>query len=195
MMDRFIKVFSFKNEVYKEVEEDTSFTQTAWMIVAVVAFLSQLGSNASLVHVEGASWMVGTFVGTIFAVLGFAFGCFVISWAGKTFFNADVTFEEMVRTLGLAYIWNIIGFLGIVGAILPGLVCVVGPIGFIAAVAGFVSWLIAAKEALDLEWPQTIGAVVIGWVASFFISLIAGAILGVFGLAGAGVGSLMRNFR
>ena len=57
MMDRIMKVFTFKNEVYKEVEDDASFTQTAWMMVAAVAFLSQLGSNASLVHIEGGSWI------------------------------------------------------------------------------------------------------------------------------------------
>ncbi len=195
MMDRIMKVFTFKQEVYKEVEDDASFTPTAWMIVAVVAFLSQMGANASLVHIEGASWVLSTIGGTIFAVVGFAVGAFIISWAGKTFFNADVTFEEMVRTLGLAYVWNIIGFLGIIGLVSPGLVCMVGPIGFIAGIAGLVSWFIAAKEALDLEWPQTIGTVLIGWVASIVISLVATAILGVFGIAGAGIGSALSGLR
>jgi len=195
MMDRIMKVFTFKQEVYKEVEDDASFTQTAWMIVAVVAFLSQMGANASLVHVEGGSWVASTIGGTIFALAGFAVGAFIINWAGKTFFNADVTFEEMVRTLGLAYVWNIIGFLGIVGLISPGLACVTGPISFIAGIAGLVSWFIAAKEALDLEWPQTIGTVVIGWVASLIISLVATAILGIFGLAGAGIGSALSGLR
>ena len=195
MMDRIMKVFTFKQEVYKEVEDDASFTQTAWIIVAVVAFLSQMGAYASLVHFEGGSWVLATIGGTIFAVVGFAVGAFIISWAGKTFFNADVTFEEMVRTLGLAYVWNIIGFLGIVGLVSPGLTCVAGPIGFIAGIAGLVSWFIAAKEALDLEWPQTIGTVLIGWVAGLVISLVASAILGVFGIAGAGIGSALRGLR
>ena len=195
MMDRIMKVFTFKQEVYKEVEDDASFTQTAWMIVAVVAFLSQMGANAALVHVDGGNWVLGTISGTLFAVVGFAVGAFIISWAGKTFFNADVTFEEMVRTLGLAYVWNIIGFLGIVGVVSPGLVCLVGPIGFIAGIAGLVSWFIAAKEALDLEWPQTIGTVVIGWVASLIITLVATAILGIFGIATAGIGAALGGLR
>lgn len=195
MMDRIMKVFTFKQEVYKEVEDDASFTQTAWMIVAVVAFLNQMGANASLRHIEGGSWVMGTISGTIFAVVGFAVGAFIISWAGKTFFNADVTFEEMVRTLGLAYVWNIIGFLGIVGLISPALACVVGPIGFIAAIAGLVAWFIAAKEALDLEWPQTIGTVVIGWIASFIVSLLAGAILSIFGISGIGIGAALRGLQ
>ena len=195
MMDRIMKVFTFKQEVYGEVENDASFTQTAWMIVAVVAFLSQMGANASLVHVEGVSWVLGTISGTIFAVIGFAAGAFIISWAGKNFLNAEVTFEEMVRTLGLAYVWNIIGFLGIVSMVSSRLACVTGPISFIAGIAGLVSWFIAAKEALDLEWPQTIGTVVIGWVASIIIALIAGAILSVFGIAGAGIGSALSGLR
>jgi hypothetical protein len=195
MMDRIMKVLTFKSEVYSEVEHDVTFTQTAWMLVAVVSFLSQLGANAALVYVTDASWILSTIAGTIFAVLGFGVGCFIISWAGKTFFEADVTFEEMVRTLGLAYVWNVVGILGIIALVAPGLVCVSGPIAFLAGIAGLVSWFIAAKEALDLEWPQTIGTVVIGWVASLIVSMIAGAILGIFGLAGAGIGSALRGIR
>jgi hypothetical protein len=194
MMDRIMKVFTFKQEVYKEVEGDASFTQTAWIIVAVVAFLSQMGANASHVS-EGGSWVLGTISGTIFAVAGFAVGAFIISWVGKNFFNADVNFEEMVRTLGLAYVWNIIGFFGIIGLVLPGLVCMVSPFLIAAGIAGLVSWFLAAKEALDLEWPQTIGTVLIGWVASLIISLVATAILGVFGLAGYGIGSALSGLR
>jgi len=195
MMDRIMKVFTFKTEVYQEVENDVSFTQTAWMLVAAVAFLSQLGSNAALVHVTGGSWIISTITGTIFSVLGFGVGCFIISWAGKNFFEADVSFEELVRTLGLAYVWNIVGFLGIIALLAPGLACISGPIAFLAGIAGLVAWFMAAKEALDLEWPQTIGTVVIGWVASFIVSLIAGLILGIFGLAGAGIGSALRGLR
>ncbi len=195
MMDRIMKVITFKTEVYSEVEQDATFTQTAWMLVAAVSFLSQLGTNAALVHVTGASWIISTITGTIFAVLGFGVGCFIISWAGKTFFEADVTFEEMVRTLGLAYVWNVVGFIGVIALVAPGLVCVSGPIAFLAGIAGLVAWFIAAKEALDLEWPQTIGTVVIGWVASLVVSMIAGVILSIFGLAGAGIGSALRGLR
>ena len=193
MIDRIMKVFTFKNEVYKEVENDSSFTQSAWMIVVVVAFLNQLGANAAMRYVDGGNWLIGTISGTIFSVVGFAAGAFIISWVGKTFFNADVTFEEMVRTLGLAYVWNVIGFLGIIGSISTALACVIGPLGLVAAIAGLVSWFIAAKEALDLEWPQTIGTVIIGWVASFIVSLLARVILGIFGIRGTGFGATLRG--
>lgn len=193
MMDRIIGAFTFRKEVYKEVENDTSFTPTAWMIVAVVALLSSLGSGAIAAKAIGARWLFGAVGGAIFAIAGFALGAFVISWAGKTFFNTDTSFEEMVRVLGLAYVWNAVGFLGILALLGPALTCVSGPITFLAGIAGLVAWFIAAKEALDLEWPQTIGTVIIGWVVSLVVTMIAGLILGIFGLAGAGIGAAFRG--
>ncbi len=192
-MERIIGAFTFRKEVYQDVEKDTSFTPTAWMIVAVVSFLSQLGAHAATSQVTGGSWFLGAIGGTVFAVLGFALGAFVISWAGKTFFNAETSFDEMVRVLGLAYVWNVIGFLGILGLAGPAMACITGPIAFVAGLAGLVAWFIAAKEALDLEWPQTIGTVLIGWVATLIISMIAGLILSLFGLAGAGIGAAFRG--
>jgi len=56
-----------------------------------------------------------------------------------------------------------------------------------------VAWFIAAKEALDLEWPQTIGTVIIGWVVMLIVSAIFGGILALLGLAGAGIGSVFSG--
>lgn len=195
MMDKIIGAFTFRKEVYREVEDDASFTPAAWMIVAVTALLRQLGAAAIAAREVGGAWIIGAIGGAIFAVVGFAFGAFVISWVGKTLFNAETAFEEMVRVLGLAYVWNAIGFLGILALLGPALTCITGPITFAAAIAGLVAWFIAAKEALDLEWPQTIGTVVIGWVVSLVVSLVAGLILGLFGLAGAGIGGALRGLR
>jgi hypothetical protein len=43
-------------------------------------------------------------VGTIFAVIGFAVAALVINWVGDAVFKAAVTFKELVRAPGLAYI-------------------------------------------------------------------------------------------
>jgi hypothetical protein len=175
LMDRIIGAFTFRKDAYADVERDTSFTTTAWIIVAIVAFLNQLGAYAEI-NIIG--WLVGTVVGTIFTLIGFAVAAFIISWVGKAVFNADVTFDELVRTLGLAYVWNIVGLLGILGLI-PGLNCLVGPVIFIGAILGLVAWLFAAKEALDLEWLQTIITVFLGWVALVIITSLIRFILGL----------------
>jgi len=188
LTDRIIAAFTFRREVYREVERDTTFTQTAWLLVVVVAFLSQLGSSASDNLVN---WVIGAVVATIFAVIGFAVGAFVINWVGRTVFNAEVTFEELVRCLGLAYVWNIVGVVGILANFSDALACLLAPVTFIAWILGLISWFVATKEALDLEWVQTIVTVILGWIALFVVSLIAGVVLGMLGLGVAAVGGLL----
>jgi hypothetical protein len=185
LSDRIISAFTFRSEVYKEVEEDKTFTNTAWLLVIVVAFLSQLGSRAA----DGlVRWLIGAVVGTIFAVIGFAVGAFIVNWVGRTVFNADVTFEELVRTLGLAYVWNIVGVIGILGALSGALACLLAPVRVAAWVLGLISWFVAAKEALDLEWVQTIVTVIVGWVVVFVIVFIGGLIVAALGLTAAAIG-------
>ena len=188
LTERIIGAFTFRKGVYAEVEKDTSFTQTAWIIVAVVAFLNQIGSNASGNLVN---WLVGALGGTIFAVAGFAVAALVINWVGRTVFNADVTFEEMVRTLGLAYVWQVVGVFGILSAFSSALSCVLAPVMIVAAILLVVAWFIAAKEALDLEWVQTIITVILGWIALIVIVLIGGALLGLLGFGTAALGGAL----
>jgi hypothetical protein len=187
LTQRIIGAFTFRKEVYADVEQDTSFTTTAWILVAVVAFLNQLGTNASG---NLLNWLLGAVVGTIFAVIGFAVGALVINWVGRAVFKADVTFEEMVRTLGLAYVWNVVGVFGILSAFSEALKCIVSPVMVIASILMVIAWFIAAKEALDLEWLQTIVTVILGWIALIVVMLIAGLVLGMLGLGAAALGGL-----
>ena len=188
LSDRIISAFTFRSGVYKEVEEDKTFTNTAWLLVIVVSFLSQLGSRAA----DGVvGWLIGAVVGTIFAVIGFAVGAFIINWVGRTVFNADVTFEELVRTLGLAYVWNVVGVIGVLGALSGALACLLAPVQLAAWVLGLISWFVAAKEALDLEWVQTIVTVILGGIAWLVVTLIVGAVLGLMGLTVAVLGGLI----
>lgn len=191
LIDRITKAFMFNKEVYSEVEHDTSFTTTAWVIVAATAFLSSLGSQFGASGFDQpVAGITGALVGTVVGIIGFAVGTAVITWVGQAVFKAEVTFGELARTLGLAYVWRVVGVLSIVGAFSQALTCVTAPISIAAAIAGLFSWFIAAKEALDLDWTQTIVTVILGWVAimavAFFTTLILGVLgLGVAGLAGA----------
>ena len=188
LTDRIIAAFTFRREVYAEVERDITFTQTAWLLVIVVGFLNQLGSQASPNLIK---WLLGAVLGTIGVVIAFAVGAFVINWVGRTVFNADVTFEELVRTLGLAYVWNIVGVVGVLAGFSDALACLLAPVTFIAGIMGLISWFVATKEALDLEWVQTIVTVILGWIALFVIMAITGAVLSLLGLGAAAVGGLI----
>ena len=188
LTERIIGAFTFRKGVYAEVEGDTTFTQTAWIIVVVVAFLNQLGSNASA---NIPSWLGGAVVGTIFAVIGFAVAALVINWVGRAVFNAEVTFDELVRTLGLAYVWQVVGVFGVLSAFSEALQCVLAPIMIIAAILLVVAWFVAAKEALDLEWLQTIITIFLGWIALIVVVAIGGVIIGLLGFGAAALGGLL----
>lgn len=187
LVERIIGAFTFRKGVYAEVEKDTAFTTTAWILVAVVAFLNQIGSTASS---NLLNWLFGAIVGTIFAVIGFAVGALVINWVGRTVYNADVSFDELVRTLGLAYVWQVIGFIGVVTAFSETLSCLLAPLMIAAVILMIVAWFIAAKEALDLEWGQTIVTVILGALALVVVMVVAGLVLGLLGLSAAAVGGL-----
>ena len=191
LVDRIIGAFTFRKEVYEEVEHDVNFTQTAWLIVVVVAFLNALGSGTSD---DIVNRFLGALVGTVFAVLGFAVAMYFISWLGKALFQADVSFGEMVRALGLAYVWNVVGFVGIFSLISTTLVCLLWPVTLLAGLLGLAAWFVAAKEALDLDWVQTIVTVVIGWVVMMAISVfLATIVLGALGLGAAVLGGLFAS--
>ncbi len=187
-MDRIIKAFTFKTEVYAEVESDTSFTTTAWIIVAVVSFLNALGS---LSFDNFGSSLLGAVASAVFALIAFALAVFVINFVGRTVFKAEVTFEELFRTVGLAYVWQAVGVLGILGAISGALSCVVAPALFLGAILWLISAFIAAKEALDLEWVQTIITVILGWVVYIIVVALAGIILAAIGIGGAALFGLL----
>jgi hypothetical protein len=178
---RIIGAFTLRKSVYAEVEKDTSFTTTAWILVVVVAFLSQLGSFAS--SSEPLGWLIGAIVGTILAFIGFVVGALVVNWAGRIIFKADVRFNELVRTLGLAYVWQVVGILGLPIAFLDVFSGELYMIEVLATVMLIISWVLAAKEALDSGWLQTGFTVLLGWIAQFLITtFITAFVLGLLGL-------------
>jgi len=187
MIEKIIGAFSFKPGVYAEVKKDAGFTGSAWLIVIIAAILNAIGTAAAVSHLRFGAWLVSALFAAVFAVLGFGLACFVIAWVGKAVFNTTASFDEVVRPLGLARVWHIVGVLGILALITPALGCVTGIFSLAAGVLGFIAWLIAVREALGLEWPQTIATVVLGTIVVMVVIMIAGVVLSAFGLATASI--------
>ena len=185
LVDRIMGAFTFRRGVYAEVEKDTSFTTTAWLLVVVVTFLNQLGSHASP---NFFNWLISAVLGTATMVIGFALSAAVISWTGRSLFNAEVTFDELVRTLGLASVWNIIGFAGALVGVFPLLACLTAPALILGVVLLVVAWFMAAKEALDLDWGPTLITVILGCVVWVLIWLLTRGALALMGLTARAVG-------
>ena len=193
MIEKIVGAFTFKPGVYAEAKKDAGFTGSAWLIVVITSILSSIGTSAIAAHGRFWVWLLGALFAAVFAVVGFALACFVITWVGKTVFNTTASFNEIVRPLGLARVWHIVGVLGLLALITPALGCVTGIFSLVAGILGFIAWLIAAREALGLEWPQTIATVVLGMIVVILVSVISGVVLGAFGLATAAILGAFRG--
>jgi hypothetical protein len=181
LMNRIVGAFTFRRGVYAEVERDTTFTNTAWILVIVVAFLSQLGA---FVTSDLGTWLRNAVGGTIGVVIAFALATFVVQWVGRVLFNAEVTHGEMIRTLGLASVWLVVGVLGVLAALAPALAWLAALALVVALILGLIAWLVATKEALDLPWLQTIVSVILGFVVLVgIIFTIQAVLVGAFVLA------------
>jgi Yip1 domain len=188
LTERIIGALTFRRGVYAEVEADKTFTATAWILVVIFALLNQLGSYASQNFFD---WLVGTGIGTLTAIAGFAIAAAVINWVGRGIYNAEVTFDELVRTMGLASVWTAVGVLGVIAAFSDALSCILGPAIVIAWIALVVAWFVAVHEALDLSWGKTIIAVIIGFIPWAIIMTLTGVVLTLLNLTATGFGNLL----
>jgi hypothetical protein len=187
LTERIIGALTFRRGVYAEVEADKTFTASAWLLVVIFALLNQLGSYASQ---SIFAWLVGAGIGVLTAIAGFTIAAAVINWVGRRRFNAEVTFDELVRTMGLASIWSAAGVLGFIAAFSKALSCILGPAIVISWVALVVAWFVAVHEALDLTWGRTIITVTIGFIPWAIIMSLTGVVLSLLGLTANGFGSL-----
>jgi hypothetical protein len=187
LTERIVGALTFRRGVYAEVEADRMFTAAAWIIVVFFAFLNQLGSYASESFFD---WLVAAGIGTLTSIAAFAIAASVINWVGRGFFNADVTFDELVRTMGLATVWTGVALLGVVAAFSEALSCVLGPVIVISWIALVVAWFVAVHEALDLSWGKTIVTVLIGFIPWAIIMSLTGVILTLLDITATGFGNL-----
>lgn len=200
LMDRIVGAFTFKREVYADVKKDTSFTPTAWGIVIVVQVVNQLAGYLAAGAIAAATVgalglgnvgtamsgsLVGSLISMVIGVAGFAAAAYVIMFVAKSMFQATVTFDEVVRTVGLANVWGIVGVLIILAVISPVFLCLTGIVGLAAAILSAVASAIAVKEAVGLDWTQTIITIVIAWVVLFVVTAILGTIVAGFSFATA----------
>ena len=186
MFEKIKSALTFRQGVYTDVKNDASFSRNAWLIIISTSLLSALGSNNPLLRAEHINaWFLGVVGSAIFSVLGFALACYVTTWVGGYFFNTSVKFEEVLRPLGLARVWLGFTFISTLSAIAPALACITGPVGLAAVGFSFFSWLLAIKETLELEWPQSLATLIFGMVVMIGVSIIFNMILTAFGLESA----------
>jgi hypothetical protein len=162
-------------DLYEEVEADESATVEAAVVVVGASLLSGLG----LMFTKGITALI---LGTILALLSWVIWAFLTYFVGTRLFKgtADIVgtrlfkgtadMGEMLRVLGFAYAPRALGIIPVVG-------------GIIGAIWALVAMVVAVRQGLDFDTPKAIGTVAVGFVISFFISLILAVLFGIAGVA------------
>lgn len=177
LVKRVVGAFAFRRGVYAEVVKDTTFTKTAWLLVLGAGFLGSLGVNTSQ-YVEG--WFFDTSFYTFFVVIGFILFVMSIRVVGHGVFKADVTFDGLVRVLGLAFLWHVVGGIGVITYFFNSLAFLVSPAYLVGGILVLISCFIAAREALGLRWVQTIITTILGTIVTAILAIIFWEALGFF---------------
>lgn len=161
MIERIVRAIRLDWTVFSEIARDSGALKEAAIIVAIVTFLSAIGTGiaAGSFGAFVGDWLAGILIGWI----GWAIVTYVV---GTSLFKGETNIPEMLRVLGYANAPNLLGLL----TVIP---CVGWLFPLVGALLALVAGILAIREAMDLNTSDAIVTAVIGWIV--FI-----AIRGVF---------------
>ncbi len=150
MLARVIGVFKLDSKTFEEIENNTSLTLYAAIIVALVALVSGVGTGISRAIFGGS--VLGGFFGSIFGTfLGWIIWAAITWFVGTRFFGGKADLPEMLRVIGFAFIPLFLTIIPCIGSVIGGIW---------ALIAGFV----AIRQGLDLDNTKTFLTVVVGFI-------------------------------
>jgi hypothetical protein len=158
--------------LYEEVEHDPKATPEALAIVAICAVSLGLGSLGSFPTVGRLGSYLPSLVGSVLsALVAWAVFSGVVYFIGTRLFQANATWEEVLRPLGYAYSPLVLGVVGLI----PGL-------GWLVVLAAFLWTLFLAfigiRAALDLDGSKTILTIVLSIIPAGIINFLLSAVIG-----------------
>jgi hypothetical protein len=157
MIENAIRAARLDTDFYNTVENDPSYTQQAALLVVIVGALSGLG--AAFVNDGFIGPLIGGVVG---ALIGWVVWSFVADLIGRSVFDGESDFGQMLRVLGYAQ-----------APLALGIIPYVGFIGFIWAL---VASVVAIREGQDFTTGKAIGTVIVGWLIWLLVSALLYAI-------------------
>jgi len=176
MINRIMRAIRLDWTVFREIAEDQSAMTQAAIIVAIVTFLSGIGTfiGALIAEAEFGTALLGFF--STWLISGILLGWIV--WSVLTYFVGTLLFKgktdipEMMRVLGYANAPNLLGIFGFIP-------CVGTLIALVGWILSLIAGVIAVREAMEFDTVKAVVTVVIAWIIQFVLALIVGSIFGV----------------
>jgi hypothetical protein len=157
MIENAIRAARLDTDFYNTVENDPSYTQQAALLVVIVGALSGLG--AAFVNDGFIGPLIGGVVG---ALIGWVVWSFVADLIGRSVFDGESDFGQMLRVLGYAQAPLALG--------------IIPYVGFIGSIWALVASVVAIREGQDFTTGKAIGTVVVGWLIWLLVSALLYAI-------------------
>ena len=176
LVNRIIGVFKLDRQTFADIEHDQSALTEAAIVVAIVAFLSAIGTlfGAFVGDTGGGSVLVSFIVTFILTFVNWVIWSAITYFVGTSLFGGEADLTEMMRVIGYAYAPQMLGIIPCFGAI-------------VGAIWSLIASYFAIKEGLDLDDGKTIATVLIGWL----VTIVIGFVLGILGIGSAvGIGAL-----
>ena len=165
MLERIVRAIRLDWTVFREIAQDPNAMRQAAVIVAIVTFLSGVGSG--IADRSFVSFIVVWLVAILVGWIGWAVITYLV---GTALFKGETNIPELMRVLGYANAPHLLGlfsFIPCVGMFLPF-------IGWLLALAAGV---IATREAMELDTGNAIIIVVISGLIAFAIAFAFRALL------------------
>jgi hypothetical protein len=161
--ERLVGALMLDASVYEEVEHDPDALGQAALVVALGAVAGGIAGVGG-----GGSGVVG---GVLLAGVGWVIGAGVVWLIGVRMMDHTSDFLELLRTLGFASAPRVLMIL----AIIPFVGWLVG---LAVLVLSLIAWVLAVRQALDVET----GRAVLVCVLAFVAQIVFGFLLAIVGL-------------
>ncbi len=173
LLDRMIRAARLDSSLYDEVERDTTATTQALQVALLVAVAWGIGNVVGVLPNGIPGEVVrDLLIGVVGGVVGWIGWSLITFWIGTTLMGGTATPGELLRTLGFAYLPNLLSifkFIAFVGPLL----------GLVAVLWSLVAGVIAIRQALDFGTGRAVITVVLGWIGMFVVVLVLGLVFGL----------------
>ncbi len=162
LIDKMTRVLRLDAEIFEEVEKDPNATREAFIIVVLAGISNGIGGLGYM----GAG---GLLMGLLAGIVGWLLWSAIIYLIGVKGFGYTSDMGELLRCLGFAYTPGIFNFIGI----LPG---IGHTLRLLVMVWILVAFIIAVRQALDVDTRRAVIVSFLGFVVFFIFGLIMGVL-------------------
>ena len=185
-MDRIMGVITLKAATYRQIADDPNATQSAGIIVAIVALITgfinglvTVGTNGTVASPNIVLAIIGAIITVIVALIAWFVSSWVLAFVAK-WFGGKTNTQEMLRVTGFVNIFRLVAVLSILGLVSTSLLCIVGVIGFVAAILQIIGFVIGVREAAEFSTGNAIITAIIAGIINFLIvAIIGGGLIAV----------------